>query len=280
LGGRKDRRTFRRQTRTGPPTPLSHIKSPQTADPERISIPDMSTWLFFILFAGIGGLIVWLVLRTREAERRRDFERKVMARKQGWDYDGQRAGRIDYRFAGAVGNLAWQMWYDSDRGDKSPTPRAHWTSANLRTRELALVVLGRRRYRFESGAAGRLLLGVVSGVAQAMSGRDLLPGKADFYESAVEVTSGRAAFREAFAVAVAPDMPTAWLDEEVQALLLDWPAPSGAPAFRAHDNLEVTLQANGLSIVVQSMPQDFAYWSHLARLGESLAHRLIGAHTP
>jgi hypothetical protein len=239
----------------------------------------MAALLAFVVLAAVGALLVWLVLKSRELERRRDLERKVLARKEGWHYDGQRSGRIDYRFNGGADGIDWQMWFDSDRGDKSPNPRAYWSSTNLRTGELALVILGRRRYQMESGPAGRLIIGVVSGVAQAMTGQDLRPGKSDFYESAVEVTGGRTAFREAFAIAVAPDMPTSWLDDELQALLLDWPSEDGAQKFRAADSVEITLQSDGLRIVVQRMPQDIAYWAHLARLGQCLARRLVGART-
>ena len=237
----------------------------------------MAALLAFVVFAAVGSLLVWLVLKSRELERRRDLERKVLARKESWNYDGQRSGRIEYRFTGGADGIDWQMWYDSDRGDKSPTPRAYWSSTNLRTRELALVILGRRRYQMESGPAGRLIIGVVSGVAQAMTGQDLRPGKSDFYESAVEVTGGRAAFREVFAIAVAPDMPTAWLDDELQTLLLDWPSENEAQKFQAADSVEITLQSDGLRIVVQRMPQDIPYWVHLARLGQFLSRRLVGA---
>lgn len=247
------------------------------AQPEGPSIAPMSSWLGFALFSAFGGLIAWLVWKGRQLERQRDFERKVLARKQGWTYDGQRSGRVEYRFSGGTDGVAWQMWYDADRGDRSPTPRAYWVSENLRTRDMALIILGRRRYRLESGAAGRLLLGVVSGVAQAISGQDLRPGKADFYDSAVEVTTGSARFREAFAVAVSPDMPASWLDAEVQALLLDWPAANGAQPSPAADSIEVTLQADGLRVSIQKMPQDLLCWVHLARLGECLARRLVGA---
>jgi len=42
----------------------------------------------------------------------------------------------------------------SDRGDKSPNPRAYWSSTNLRTRELALVILGRRAIRWKVAQPG------------------------------------------------------------------------------------------------------------------------------
>jgi len=231
-----------------------------------------------VVLGAVAGGLAWLVLKGREQERRRDFDRVVHARKFGWTYIGQRAGRVDYRFAGDADGIAWQMWYDSDHGDESPTPRAYWSSENVRTRELALVILGRRRYQMESGPAGRLLMGVVSGVAQAIAGENARPGKADFYNSAVEVKSGRTAFREAFAVTVAPDMPTSWLDDELQSLLLDWPEGEGAK-FRAADSVEVQLQQDGLRIIVQRMPQQLAYWVHLGQLGDCLARRLVGARS-
>ncbi|MBS1133722.1 MAG: hypothetical protein H6R02_863 [Burkholderiaceae bacterium] len=155
----------------------------------------MAALLAFVVLAAVGSLLVWLVLKSRELERRRDLARKVLARKESWNYDGQRSGRIEYRFTGGADGIDWQMWYDSDRGDKSPTPRAYWSSTNLRTRELALVILGRRRYQMESGPAGRLIIGVVSGVAQAMTGQDLRPGKSDFYESAVFCSTGHPKMR-------------------------------------------------------------------------------------
>jgi hypothetical protein len=237
----------------------------------------MPALVVFAVLAAVGGLLLWLVLKGREQERRRDLERKVLARKQGWDYDGQSSGRDEYRFAAGADGIEWRMWYDSDRGDKSPTPRAYWTSTNLRTSGLALVIIGRKRFKLESGTAGRLLMGVVSGVVNAMSGQEARVDKAEFYESAVEITTGRAAFREAYAVAVAPDLPTSWMDEQLQALLLDWPAVEGAGNFRAADSVEVTLQADGLRIVVQNMPQDIRLWLHLAALGQHLARQLAGA---
>jgi len=228
-----------------------------------------------VLGAGAAG-VVWLMRRARRLERERHFVRRVHARKLGWTYDDERAGRVDYRFSGTASGIAWQMWYDNDRGDESPTPRAHWLSANVRTPALALVITGRRRFELESGVVGQVLFGVVGGIAQAMTGRDSRPDKADFYESAIELTVGGVAFRERFAIAVAPDMPRSWADEEVQSLLAHWPATAGS-AFRVEDSIEVTLGADGLRVVAQRMPEDFAYWHHLARLGEHLAHRLIAS---
>jgi hypothetical protein len=92
------------------------------------------------------------------------------------------------------------------------------------------------------------------------------------------VKSGRAAFRRAFAVAVAPDMPTSWLDDELQSLLLDWPTREGAK-FSAADSVEVQLQHDGLRIIVQRMPQQLAFWVHLGQLGDRLARRLVGARS-
>ena len=243
-------------------------------EPDRV----MPTLLALALLAGVGGGLFWLVAKGRELERRRDFGRKVLARKQGWSYSGNRSARIDYQFTGSANGVDWQMWYDSDRGDKSPTPRAHWKSANLRTRNLALLILGRRRFQLESGAFGRLLAGVAAGVVHAVSGHEPRSDKAEFYESAVEVEAGGPAFRERFAVAIASDMPKAWLDAELQQLLLAWPATDGT-RFRAEDSVEITLQADGLQIAVDRMPQDTACWVHLANLGEHLARRLVAAGT-
>lgn len=166
------------------------------------------------------------------------------------------------------------MWYDSDRGDKSPTPTAHWQSANVRSAQLSLVIIGRKRYQMESGIVGRLLIDVVSGVAQAIGGTQVRADKAAFYESALTLDEGRAAFRERYAVAVSPEMPGGWLDEELQKALLDWPKPKRGAAYRGDEKIEVTLGPDGLQIVAQHMPEDIAFWKHLARLGEALAQRL------
>src|SRR5512141_2833653 len=110
----------------------------------------------FAVFAAFAGGIAWVVARGRRIQKQADFDRTVRARKLGWRYDGARDGRIDYRFAGERGGVAWTMWYDSDRGDNSPTPKAYWQTENLRTPRLALVILGRKRFGFESGTFGRL----------------------------------------------------------------------------------------------------------------------------
>jgi hypothetical protein len=246
-------------------------------DGSRPTVTLMPALLSLFVLTSAGGLAVWLVLKGRELQRRHDLERRVLARKQGWDYEGRRFDRVDYRFTGGTKGIDWQMWYDSDRGDKSPTPRAYWCSANLRTRELALVILGRKRFRLESGTAGQLLMGVVSGVVHAISGRDAHADKVEFYQSAVEITTGRTTFREAFAVAVAPELPTTWLDAELQSLLLDWPVADRAGKFRAADSIEITLRADGLKVVVLRMPQDTRCWAHLASLGQALALRLVEA---
>lgn len=234
----------------------------------------MTGFLALTFGASVLGVVTWLVLRARRLERDRDFERKVHARKSGWTYDGQRSGRIDYRFAGSGGGIEWQMWHDSDRGDNSPTPRAYWTCANLRTPGLALVIIGRKRFQLESGTVGRLLMGVVTGVAQAVTGHEGQVDKAEFYESAIDIKVGRPMFDERFTVAVAPDMPRVWVDDELQALLLEWPSTATSRMFKGEDSVEITLRADGLKITVQRMPQDIAHWRHLARLGEHLARRL------
>ena len=234
----------------------------------------MTGFLAFAFGAGVLGAVTRLILRGRRLERDRDFERKVNARKSGWTYDGQRSGRIDYRFTGCAVGIDWQMWHDSDLGDDSPSPRAYWTSSNLRTPGLALVIIGRKRFQLESGTVGRLLMGVVTGVAHAVTGHEGQIDKAEFYESAIEIKVGRPAFDERLTVAVAPDMPRAWVDDELQALLLEWPATGTSRMFKSEDSVEITLRADGLRIIVQKMPQDIAHWRHLARLGEHLARRL------
>jgi hypothetical protein len=236
----------------------------------------MKGLLALALIAAVAGAIVWLVFKASQLERQRHFERRVQARKLGWSYDDQRDGRIDYRFVGSGAGIAWEMWYDSDRGDKSPSPRATWRSNNLRTPSLSLVIIGRKRFGLESGVVGRVLLDVVSGIAQAMAGHGVGSDKTDFYDSAIDLPEGRPLFRERFAVAIAPDMPRGWIDETLQGLLMDW-APSLGKDFRADDSVEVNLRADGLQIVVQRMPEDFASWQHLARLGEHIAQRLIQA---
>jgi len=227
--------------------------------------------------AVVGGGIVWLVRRNRQLEQQADFDRSVRSRKFGWRYDGTRDGRIDYRFAGGHGGVAWTMWHDSDRGDDSPTPKAYWLSENLRTPRLSLVILGRKRYGFESGMVGRVLIGVVSGLATAAAGgHENAPDKVQFYESASLLGEGGASFNDRFAVAVAPDMPRGWFDDDLRRRLLQWPA-AGAKQFNPEEAVEINLGPAGLSIAVQKMPDDMAHWQHLAELGETIAARLVDA---
>jgi hypothetical protein len=226
------------------------------------------------LLAAAGGGLAWLVIKGRQQQKKADFERSVLSRKLGWSYDGTRDGRVDYRFWARAGELSWSMWYDSDRGDDSPTPKARWSSENLRTPRLALLILGRRRFGLESGTFGRLFMGIVSGVATAISARGGMPDRTEFYESAVPLEEGSPAFRERFAVALAPDMPRGWLDDGAQKLLMQWPAGRGGRTLKAEDAVEVSLGPGGLSITVQKMPDDMAHWQHLARLGEHLAAQL------
>ena len=167
----------------------------------------MGVLAVLVVLGTVAGGLAWLVLKGREQERQRDFDRAVHARKLGWTYVGQRIERVDYRFAGDADGIAWQMWYDSDRGDKSPTPRAYWQTANLTTSGLALVVIGRRRFELESGLIGQLLMEVASGVARAMSGVEARSDKSEFYQSALLLTEGLPGFGERFAVAISPVMP-------------------------------------------------------------------------
>lgn len=226
------------------------------------------------LLVAVGSGLAWLVVKGRQRQKKADFERSVLSRKLGWHYDGTRDGRIDYRFWARAGELSWAMWYDSDRGDDSPTPKAHWSSENLHTPRLALLILGRRRFGLESGTFGRLFMGIVSGVATAVSARAGTPDRSEFYESAVPLEEGSPAFRERFTVALTPDMPRGWLDDASQKLLMQWPAGPGGRTLKAEDAVEVSLGPRGLSITVQKMPDDMAHWRHLARLGEHLAKQL------
>jgi hypothetical protein len=227
------------------------------------------------VLAAFGSGVAWLVVKGRQAERRADFDRAVRARKAGWRYDGRREGPIDYRFAGGGDGIDWTMWRDSDRGDDSPTPTAHWLSANVRTPQLALVILGRRRFTLETGAFGRLLMGLASGVAGAATGQPGAPDKPVFYDSAVLLEHGRPSFVQRFAVAVGPGMPRDWLDEAGQQLIQSW--PGGGAGFRPDDALEVNLGPRGLAIAVRRMPESMVHWEHLAALGQYLARRLAAA---
>jgi hypothetical protein len=227
-----------------------------------------------VVLGAVAGGLAWLVAKEREHERQRDFDRAVHARKLGWTYVGQRIGRVDFRFAGDASGIAWQMWYDSDRGDESPTPRAYWQCANLKTSALALVIIGRRRFELESGLIGQLLMEVTSGVARAISGAEARSDKSDFYQSAMFLMEGLPGFGERFAVAIAPEMPRGWIDAELQSLLMQWPAVAVEHGFKGEETVEINLNADGLKIVVQRMPQEFACWEHLAQLGVHLAQRL------
>lgn len=233
--------------------------------------------VFAVLAAAVGG-IGWLVIKSRQLDKQADFDRAVRARKLGWSYDGARDGRVDYRFGGEAGGVAWTMWYDSDRGDDSPTPKAYWRTENVRTPRLSLVILGRRRYGLESGTFGRLLMGVVSGIAAAASGREGAPDKVEFYESAVLLEDGHAAFGRQFAVAMTPDMPRSWLDDDLRQRLLAWPEGRSPKAFKPEDAVEINLGPGGLSITVQNMPTGMPHWQHLAELGARLAARLAQSH--
>lgn len=233
----------------------------------------MTNFVVVTIFVVVIGAFAWAVRKGGQIQRRLDAERRALARRSGWAYAGERDGDVDYRFTGDDGGVAWQMWHDSDRGDRSPTPEAYWHSDNLHAPQLSLVIIGRRRYEMESGAVGRVVIGVVAGVAEALTGVEGRMHKAGFYESAVEASGLPAAFRERFAVALAPDMPRDWIDESLQSLLLRWPA-GGAARFASDDAVEVTLNERGLRITVRRMPQDAACWKHLAQLGEHLAQRL------
>ncbi len=71
-------------------------------------------------------------------------------------------------------------------------------------------------------------------------------------------------------------MPRGWVDDELQSLLTNWPSATGT-AFRSEDSVEISLLTDGLKIVVQRMPEDFASWQHLAQLGEHVARQLVRA---
>lgn len=248
----------------------------------RLPVPSwgiqLSGFAVFALFAAVSGGIAWLAIKSRQSRKQADFDRSVRARKLGWSYDGAREGRVDYRFSGVQDGVAWTMWYDSDRGDDSPTPKAYWTTENLRTTRLSLVVLGRRRHAMESGMFGRLLMGVVSGIAAASSGREGAPDKVEFYETALLLDKTSPAFTRQFAVAVAPDMPRGWLDDDLQRRLMRWPGGRGSKAFKPEESVEINLGPRGLSVTVQNMPEGMAHWQHLADLGQRLAVRLAQAH--
>jgi len=236
----------------------------------------MTNFIVVTIFVVLIGGFAWAVWKGGQIQRRREGERKALARSMGWSYAGERDGDADYRFDGDADGIAWSMWYDPDRGDKSPTPRAHWHSHNLQTPRLSLVVLGRKRYELESGAVGRVLMGVVAGVAEMMTGESGRIDKTGFYDSAVEATGLLPSFRERFAVVVAPDMPRDWVDAPLQSLLLRWPR-DGSGRFSSQDAVEITLSERGLRITVQRMPQEAACWRHLAQVGEHVAQRLAAA---
>lgn len=241
----------------------------------------MTNFIVITIFVVVIAGFVWAVRKGGEIQRRLDAERRVLARRSGWTYTGEREGDVDYRFTGDSGGIAWRMWYDPDRGDRSPTPKAYWHSDNLHAPRLSLVIIGRRRYEMESGTVGRVLMGVVAGVAEAMTGAEgkVKVEKAEFYESAVEAPGLPPSFRERFAVALAPDMPHGWVDASLQSLLTRWPVGNSA-RFSIEDALEVTLGERGLRITVRRMPQDTACWKHLAQLGEHVAQRLARMDEP
>jgi len=129
----------------------------------------MAALLAFVVLAPSGGLLVWSPTPRRTNSSARDLERKVLARKEGWHYDGQRrAHRLPFT---AVPMVSTGRCGTTATARQVAESACLLSSTNLRTRELALVILGRRRYQMESGPAGRLIIGVVSGVAQAMTAR-------------------------------------------------------------------------------------------------------------
>ena len=159
----------------------------------------LQTFLIVTAIAAAIGGAAWLYSYSQQMQKQQHFERRVQARKRGWTYNDVRDGRIDYRFSGAARGVEWSMWHDSDRGDDSPTPKSYWKSANVRTPQLSLVIIGHKRYQMESGAVGRILMDVVTGMARAVSGRgDIRADKSEFYETAMLLEDGEPAVESEF----------------------------------------------------------------------------------
>jgi hypothetical protein len=227
--------------------------------------------------AALAAGCVWLYPREGGRRSRQDAERYVLARARGWHYQREGSGDIGYRFSGETDGVAWEMWLDRDRskGAGSRRPRMIWRTGNLRTAELSLLIIDRRRYDLESGAFGRLAMSAMGEIAGALKGRQVRPQRESFYERAMERDGGNAAFRERFAVLQTFSLPGDWLDEALQTRLQRWPG-HGARRSRADASFEASLGPDGLQIEIRGTPTDTA-WQSLGELGLALSQRLARA---
>jgi hypothetical protein len=55
---------------------------------------------------------------------------------------------------------------------------------------------------------------------------------------------------------------------------MHWPTGRNGHEYRSAELIDVNLRQDGLRIVAERMPEQFAYWKHLAQLGEALTRQL------
>jgi hypothetical protein len=265
----------------------------------------MGKFLFLLAFLAFAGLIAWLFRKNRQLTEQRDLQFSVQARHAGWRYTtnpqyssmviegpGQamrgQAQDVPFEFEGGGAGAGWRMWYDTGRrfnpdgnDDSGGAVRhggaiasASWQCEDLRAAQLSVMILPRWQYRFESGRVVGAIESAVSLFVDAIGGSDGHDSRQAFFQRAVEIKGTRPGFDRAFVVLAGPGVPHDWLDDALQALLLQWPQATGhttMPGFA----IDAKLGTDGLRVnFLKPASDSWPFWEQFGRLGEALAARL------
>ena len=267
----------------------------------------MGALLFFLLFGGLIALGVWLVRKNRQIIEQRDLMYSVQARHAGWRYlpnpqysaqtgtvqvsqsasgasnpaQRSQAQDIPFEFDGTVAGAGWRMWYDNDRrsntgGSSSTMPTAVWHCAGLNTAHLSVMILPRWQYKVESGRVVGAIESAVGLFVSAVAGTDGHDSRQAFFQRAVQIKGSRPGFDQAFVALAGPEAPHGWLDDNIQALLMQWPAPIGRPST-AGFAIDARWDADGLRLTFLRPPECWPFWDQFGRLGQALAAQLVQA---
>jgi hypothetical protein len=232
--------------------------------------------LAFLAFAGVlSALLLFAGRQQRRATQREALEaprREAAARQRGWAYDGTREGDIAYRISGRTpGGHAWRLWYDTDAGSSSSSPKLVWRAASVASPRVEWHVVDRIGRKVFTGGAGLLK----AGTRFFARFNDTARLYAEFLQDAQLVPLESAGEAGRYAVLCREPGAERIFDAEALRLLHDW--PPFKPSYSAKDNcISISRDTEGVSLTCACDAPSIEVIEHAVALGSRVADRAQG----
>jgi len=217
--------------------------------------------------AALAPVFVWFA-RRRGVPNDDPRARERRARELGWHYDATAVGDTVFTIRGESAGVKWKVRYREDPARPESRPTLTWATRSVQGAATELRLIGKERY--DRGKA------LVEPVIDKLSSLILSPreialaqARAEFVERTPPADVGSRTFRSRYVVLARNHrLGRAIVDDQLEALLLDWGKVAPAP----EDVISAWIDWQGLRIDLDAPWTGVREIEHLVALGMCLAN--------